>query len=234
MSKSYKDIRRLKSMTDNISSQPKQQSNNVKNPTSHENHERPTSANINNNNRKSPNTKASSNIGTLFDIIEKEATKLSIKSGYETPLTCRYGENYDGAFQQGQNQHNYLDMSSASLPKFQQQQQQRIKQQKGNKLNLEFEMLKSSQLQNGVGNSGVESATGQETPDLYQSLENPSNLNIYSELDCSQLIRGDLYRYSYQQSQPHQQRKQQQQQVTAPLIRPLVHTNRPKHVNQHR
>lgn len=198
-------------MTDSVSLQPNQQSNNVKHPP-------------NNNSRKSPNTKASSNIGTLFDIIEKEATKLSIKSGYETPLTCHYD---DGAFQQSQNQHNYLDMSSASLPKFQQQ-QQRIKQLKGNKLNLEFEMLKSSQQQ-----KGIESTTGQETPDLYQSLENPSNLNVYSELDCSQLIRGDLYRHSYQQSQPCQQRKQQQQ-VTAPLARPLVHTNRPKHVNQHR
>jgi hypothetical protein len=145
------------------------------------------------------NQNASSSASNSFNNIEKEATKLSIKSGYETPLTCRYGDVTDD--------HNYLDLSHNSIQQFQQQ-QQRLKAQS-------------------------DSARGLPTPDLYQSLENPSNLNIYSELNTIQLTRGDLHRHSYQQNQ-QQQQQQQRKLHTTQLIRPLVHTNRPRHVDQHR
>ena len=50
------------------------------------------------------------------------------------------------------------------------------------------------------------------TPDLYQSLENPSNLNIYSELDTSQ------FKDFYRQQKPA-------------LTRPIIHRTRPNPYN---
>jgi len=134
---------------------------------------------------KTTTSKKSDNI--LFNIIEKENTNFSIKSGYDTPLTCLDTGRASAT-------HSYMDMLKTNTDKRQ-----------------------SSHPHKAVAVAAIESdyqvnLSISDEAELYQRLEFPSQINIYSTLEARSL------------SESHRQESSAKP-VNSAVVRPLL---RPK------
>ncbi len=107
--------------------------------------------------------KQANNINNLFNIIEKENTNFSIKSGYDTPLTC-------------------LDTG-------------RVSAEPHKYMNIETNIkcsTKPEKVKKSIDSTYQVAQTMNNQTELYQKLEFPSQINLYSKLDTSNL--SEFYR----------------------------------------